>query len=192
MRSLSFHTTKYIILLVILVPLLGCQHLNSKDKTIELISDSRWKENVFNSLTKITNNVIDNKLLDDSLAFLVLPIHASCPYCRNKTIDSIAKYQEKLPKNHFIIIAANGGRKLINSYFRNKNLNLPEIKHVLFLDTTNQSWNYDLYEDKPTFYYTYNRHAYKKVSSIPETIKEDLHQFFSGKNHNLPTFARSK
>ena len=50
----------------------------------------------------------------------------------------------------------------------------------LFLDSVNAAYKLDLYTDKPTFYYAYNKKAYKKVSAIPITVREDLREFFSG------------
>jgi hypothetical protein len=151
-----------------------------KENTIELITDTAAQDSIFRQLVLLTDHAIDTGKAADSLAFLILPVHASCPYCRNKVIDSIVKYQHTLPQNHYIIIAAKGGRKTINSYFRERKKELPVIEHGLFLDSTNLSYRYNLYDDKPTMYYSYGYKVYKKVASIPVTIKDDLHQFFSG------------
>lgn len=170
--------------LLTLLSLFACDKYKERISSVELITSRTKQDSLFNGLIEVTSNSIPDDLLRDSLAFLVLPVQAICPSCREKTVDSIVKYQDNLPDKHFIIISANGGRKLINSFFKEEKKRLPDIDGRLFLDSTNMAYHYELYEDKPTMYYTYGRKVYKKVASVPATVRRDLHQFFSG-NSNL-------
>ena len=167
-----------------LLSLLSCDKADKKKQSIELITSQGKQDSIFHALLSLTNNLIPENKLNDSLAFLILPVQASCPSCRKKTIDSIVKHQLNLTSAHYIIISANGGRKTINSYFIDQEKQLPVIKDRLFLDTTNQAHRLDLYHDKPTIYYTHHQKAYKKVAAIPATVREDLREFFSGSRIN--------
>lgn len=166
--------------IIILSTMPGCKKSKSERKSIEYILGNEKQDLVFRSLIQICGDAIPRNIWNDSLAFLILPIQASCPSCRNKTIDSIVQHQYDLRINHFIIISANSGRKNIAGYFLENNKVLPEIKNSLFLDTTNRANQFELYDKKPTIYYTYNQKAYKKVAAIPATVRDDLHEFFSG------------
>ena len=170
--------TLSIILAVLLIHSCGKKDKNSR--SVAIIGTPAEQQSIFNKLLTVSNNSIPAEQLPDSLAFLVLPVQASCPSCRKKTIDSIAAHQNDLLANHFIIISANGGRKTINSFFREVNKELPDMGNKLFLDSANNGYKYDLFKDKPTMYYTYQKKAYKKVESIPMTVREDLREFFSG------------
>lgn len=165
-----------------LMALLGssCGNTGNSAASIELITRTGQQDSIFKSLQLITGNNIPDTRLDDSLAFLILPVQASCPSCRNKTIDSIVAYKDKLASNHYIIISANAGRKSISGYFRSEDAELPVMENTLFLDTTDLAYKNKLYDEKPTMYYTYQRRAYKKVAAIPATVKQDLQEFFSG------------
>jgi hypothetical protein len=55
----------------------------------------------------------------------------------------------------------------------------------LILDSTNIARKLNLYDKKPTIYYTYNRKAYKKVAAIPSTVRDDLQEFFSGFRNSM-------
>lgn len=90
------------------------------------------------------------------------------------------KYQSSLAVKHYIIIAANGGRKTINGYFREQAYELPDMKNQLFLDSNNLAFKNNLYKDKPTMYYTHAGKAYKKIEAVPATVRKDLQEFFSG------------
>jgi hypothetical protein len=157
---------------------MSCGKPLKKDDSVELITSATQQDSLFHKLVTITNNTIQG--VNDSLAFLVLPVQASCPSCRKKTIDSIMKHQAHLANNHYIIISANTGRKTIGGYFREQEYQLPDIPGKLFLDSVNMAFKYNLYKDKPTIYYSYNRKAYKKVAAIPATVRDDLREFFSG------------
>src|SRR5687767_12927221 len=158
---------------------MSCGAVSKKNNSIELITEADKQDSVFNSLLVLMNNAVPEEIQRDSLAFLILPVQASCPSCRNKTIDSIVDHQNNLLKDHFIIISANGGRKTIKGYFQENDKMLPEIESKLFLDSTSLALKLDLYEKEPTMYYTYNRKAYKKVVAIPATVRDDLREFFS-------------
>lgn len=135
---------------------------------------------VFEKLLALTGDAVAGNNRMDSLAFLILPVQASCPSCREKTIDSLVQHLQSLKEGRFIIISANGGRKTIGSYFKEQGYKLPATHAKIILDTVNTAFRQDLYIDKPTMYYTSKSKAYKKVSAIPETVRNDLHEFFSG------------
>ncbi len=150
------------------------------ESSIDMISAPTQQDSLFKSLIALTEYSIPESLYHDSLSFLILPVQASCPSCRKKTIDSIMQHATNLTSKQFIIISAMGGRKTINSYFQEQDYELPVIKNNLFLDSNNLAFKHDLYKIKPTIYYTYSAKAYKKVSAIPSTVREDLREFFSG------------
>lgn len=160
--------------------IIACDSLTDKSKNIELITESSKQDSIFQALLSITQNSIQTSDLSDSLAFLILPIQASCPSCRKKTIDSIVKHQENLITNHYIIISSYGGRKSTRGYFREQGYELPDIPGIFFLDSNNLAGKLQLYQEKPTIYYAHNRKTYKKVAAIPSTVKDDLQEFFSG------------
>lgn len=170
----------YILILKAVLLLTACENLENKNKSTELISDMQIQDSIFKNLVSLTNTHIPESELSDSLAFLILPVEASCPACRKKTIDSILKHQTKLIERHYIIISAPGGRKIINSYFQEQGEKLPVMENKLFLDSIQMAFKYDLFTDNPTIYYTANKKAYKKVSAVPATVKDDLREFFSG------------
>lgn len=153
---------------------------NRKQEVVEQITAASKQDSVFKGLIATTNFAIPENRLSDSLTFLLLPMQASCPACRKKTIDSILKHQGNLLDRHYIIISANGGLKTINSYFKERKGRVPTISGRLFLDSTNLTYKNNLYEDNPVIYFAYNRKAYKKITAIPITVKEDLREFFSG------------
>lgn len=158
----------------------SCAKLAGKQTSIEVITDEVKKDSLFKNLVKITGDILPEGSLSDSLSFLILPIQASCPSCRRKTIDSIAEHQNRLPVNHFVVISANGGRKTISAFFKEQGKELDPAESRILLDSTNQASKYDLYYDKPTIYYATGGKVYKKVAAIPSTVKEDLREFFSG------------
>lgn len=159
---------------------------NASDKQVRRsnsatsIIDVATQTSIFNNLVSLTDNVIPENQLNDSLAFLVLPVKLSCAACRKKTIDSIVKHQDDLQERHFIIISGSEGRRNMNSYFKEVGKEMPIMENRLFLDTTNQAAVKKLVSENPVIYYTANQKAYKKVSAIPATVKNDLREFFSG------------
>lgn len=171
---------KYLILICLICCLFACN--TEAPNSTELITSTGRQDSLFKALIAATQNGLPNSALSDSLAFLVLPVQASCPSCRKKTIDSIVKHQTDLPDNHYIIVSASGGRKTIRGYFKEQEYELPVIPDHLFLDSHNIAYKNKLYAENPTLYYTYQQKAYRKVAAIPATVKEDLHEFFSGHN----------
>jgi hypothetical protein len=161
----------------------ACDNSAGKQESVTAINGFTTQETIFKSLVDLTNHTIPKDMVNDSLAFLILPVHASCPYCRKKTIDSILKYQNALADRHYIIISANAGRKTIASYFRERGKELPVVENKLFLDTANKAFALDLYDNRPTIYYAYNKKVFQKVASLPATVKDDLHRFFSGEGY---------
>jgi hypothetical protein len=186
MRTDSIKFQRSVILLVAslslaIFPVFGCKDKSEiSEQSQTWITDTKLQVSIFNDLIKLTNGAIKDDALSDSLAFLVLPIQASCPSCRKKTIDSIAKHQNSLADRHFIIISASGSRRKISSYFQEQEKSIPVIENRLFLDTANKAKDFGLYDEKPTIYYTYDQKTYKKVSAIPATVRQDLQEFFSG------------
>jgi hypothetical protein len=181
---MNIRSINRIIVVLFCVVALATSCDNRKGNSIVYITDSNTQDAVFNNLIALTHGALPESVKNDSLAFLILPVQASCPSCRNKTIDSIVANSDKLPDRHFIIISANGGRKTINGFFMENDKELPVIKDRLFLDTINMAFRFDLYDEKPTMYYTFNKKAYRKVAAIPMTVKEDLREFFTGHRYN--------
>jgi hypothetical protein len=179
---------KIIIALMGVVLVYACNDLSGKSRkkpdSAVLISEPAMQKAVFENLVKLTNKAIPDDQLNDSLAFLVLPVKLSCPACRRKTIDSIVKYQHRLLARNFIIISGSEGRRNVNAYFREVDKEMPVIENKLFLDSTNQAYKLELVKENPVIYYTSKQNAYKKVSAIPATVRDDLHDFFSG-THNI-------
>jgi hypothetical protein len=180
---------KTIACILVIIILYSCGDSHEYSDNAELISEAQRQDSIFNSLLLLTSNSIPEAVQQDSLGFLILPVQASCPSCRKKTIDSIVKHQNGLKNNRFIIISAIGGRKFINSFFREENAQLPVMENKLFLDSTNQAYKFSLYDEQPTIYYTYNRKALKKVVAVPRTVRKDLFEFFSC---NMPEDKISK
>jgi hypothetical protein len=160
--------------------MVACNWSTEHVDNVQVIHQPAKQDRLFKSLITVTGNAIPAHQLQDSLAFLVLPLHVSCPSCRDKVIDSIIQYRQKIPSRHFIIISAKSGRKTINSFFRDKGSRLPNLAGTLFIDSMDKAGELGLYDEKPTMYYTHDKKAYEVVSSIPLTVKEDLHHFFSG------------
>jgi hypothetical protein len=159
---------------------IGCGSRDKIPSSIDVIAEEAKRISLFQNLLRLTGNSIPKQQLNDSLAFLVLPVQASCPACRKKAIDSIIKYQDRMPAGRYIIISARAGRKTISSYFREEDADLPELENRLFLDSTNQAGIMEMYNEKPTIYYSLNQKVYKRVGAIPVTVKQDLQEFFSG------------
>lgn len=153
---------------------------NRHQEVVEEISSAGKQDSVFQGLLASTHFGIPEDKLSDSLVFLLLPVRASCPACRRKAVDSIVKHQNKLLDGHYIIISANGGRKTIGSYFKERKSEIPDMPNLLFLDSTNEAHKHKLFKDNPAIYFTHNKKAYKKITAIPATVKQDLQEFFSG------------
>jgi hypothetical protein len=166
----------FAVLFILALVLCGCYSKSSIKVSEFPISDSVEQTAVFDKLVLMTK-ITPSENQNDSLAFLILPVHASCPFCRKKTIDKIVKNISGMDNHHFIIISANGGRRTILGYFSEQNYALPESKN-LYLDSTNKAFDYKLYTDKPTMYYSFQKKVYKRVEAIPHTVRKDLAHFF--------------
>ena len=98
--------------------LYSCQQPNTSVENQEgrhhsnRISDTLLQQ----ALIKKISSIRGDTLVKDTAVYLFLPLDASCPACRDKTIDSIIKYAGRLDKNHFVIISA-PNMKTIDSYF---------------------------------------------------------------------------
>ncbi len=170
---------KSIQVIALLLAVSACADTKTRPESTERIAASTDQDTLFSRLKALTSaDALSEK---DSIAVLILPVQASCPSCRSKVITSISRYKSRLLKNHFIVISSNGGRKTINSFFRDEKTELPVIPGRLFLDSTNRAYDLELYNDKPVCYYASGGKVYKKVSSFPATVKEDLREFFSGR-----------
>ena len=171
---------KVLAIIIICSIFCSCRKQNTGKRSIEIIVSKDEQDSIFQNLMKVADNLIVDKERGDSLAFLILPVQASCPSCRKKTIDSIIKYENNLRAHHYIIIAANAGRKTMEGYFRERKGKLPIGENEVLLDSTNWCYRLSLCSDKPTMYYAYNRGVYKRVLAIPVTVRDDLREFFSG------------
>jgi len=158
----------------------SCAKPDVSKRSVEIIESDDKQESIFKDLVGIVDNSIQEEALNDSLAFLILPVQASCPSCRKKTIDSLLSHRLNLRKHHYIVISANGGVKTISAYFKRQNADIPTIENKLFIDSINRASRLNLCKDRPTIYYSYNRKAYKKVAAVPVTVRDDLREFFSG------------
>lgn len=167
--------------LAIFISVFGCSE--KPPNNVQAITNPGQQDSIFQQLMAITGSSVQTDSQNDSLAFLVLPVEASCPSCRKKTIDSVVKHQNSLPVNHYVIVTAGAGRKTINSYFREQKTTLPDIPQVI-LDTINRAQKFNLFENNPAIYYAVNRKVYKKVLALPATVRQDLQEFFSGKRTN--------
>lgn len=172
-RTILFVTIKLILPLFVL----SC-HKSKQALKIEQITELRDQDTLFTRLLYLTNQKITDSKAIDSSYFLILPINASCPYCRDKTLKAIYKYKDFLPSNHYIIISGNIGARHINSYFKDVNLKLPLIPNSLFIDSTNNALINDLSFQEPVVYFTYDKKARTKTTSTPYTIKIILKKFF--------------
>lgn len=170
---LSFKTS----LLAILLMAIGCTSSEIKNSTSLIQGEEQ--DSIFNKLMLLTNNSIDHLRAKDSLAFLIVPLQKSCPPCKDKALDSIVKYRNRLGDDLYIILTARAGIKTVKAIFKEKNYRVPEIKNQLFLDTIDQSLQFELYDNNPAIYYTTQGRAYRKVLTLPSTIKEDLHIYFT-------------
>lgn len=184
---IKHHNMKYLsfklktILLISLIIFSACNSKEKKKKSEKFIVDEVMKDTLFNKLTRLVNLRDTTIDLNDSLSFLILPINASCPYCRAKVVESLDKNLMMLDKKHFIIISANSSKKRIKAFFNELAIDYIDIEKKLILDTTNICFKQDLAYDKPTIYYAYKSKVYKKVASVPHTIKKDLESFYFNK-----------
>lgn len=93
---------------------------------------------IFSKLMDVINDSTKSQY-KDSLAILIIPIDASCPFCRDRCIDYLNKYLNQLPNNHIAIITGNG-MKAIHSYFSSKNKRVPSKDRQVYFDGTNSAY----------------------------------------------------
>jgi hypothetical protein len=151
---------------------------------IEKITDLQLQEQLFSKLIELTNRDASKKVGGDSLAFLILPVDAACPSCRNKTVDSISKYKLTLSKNRFVIVSGTSP-KIIRVAFEERQSNTPVDIPNIFIDSINKSFLNDLAFTRPMIYYSSNHRVYLKISCVPKNIKQELHRFFSNKMDSI-------
>ncbi|MGN7722632.1 hypothetical protein [Chitinophaga sp. 22620] len=161
------------------LPLLfACNATVAPPNNDTLVQDSQRQKDTYHQLAQL---VPDSVLTGDSISFMVLPLQASCPSCRDKALDSIIQFKEKVPKNHYIILSLKGGQKYIKHFFKNAgHKQIPEIPGVMFIDSVDKAGDFELYHSNPAFYYTSSGNVYRKISALPATVKEDLSEFFRG------------
>jgi len=148
---------------------------------IKIIDDMATQDSLFKLLADLSH-IPDVRPKSDSIAFLILPIDAACPACRNKTIDSIIANKDKLKNNHYIIISGAGIRK-IESYFLERNHDLPLSYDRILIDSLNRTFRDDLVLTKPTIYYSINQKVVKRITCVPRNIKKELAYYFSSNYH---------
>jgi hypothetical protein len=168
--------------LIIITLLISCSE-KEPDQSVELVADRSEQSRIFTDVISVAQN-FSSKLQKDSIVFLLLPLQAICASCRDKIIDSIAANYTSLDDRHFIIVSASGGKKTMSAFFRERRHQLPIVEGKIFLDSLNKAKRASLFTDKPVIFYCYNEQVYKKVSSIPQTVKKDLNSFFSACRHN--------
>lgn len=144
----------------------------------KIITDAVVQDSLFRNLERLTFNSIPADKLEDSLIFLLLPVKASCPACRKKTIDSIVKYKSRLDDSHFVVISGNG-MKSIDGYFEEQKKETP-LGSGIYYDTLGVAADLNMTTTNPNVYYSARGKVYRKVSCLPSSIKKDLSSFFSG------------
>src|SRR6187399_2452352 len=85
----------------------SCKEQPKVNDTKKVIFDIQEQDSIFTNISLVVGDNLDPAKYNDSLAFLILPVQASCPACRVKTIDSIISHKDDLRKNHYIIISSN-------------------------------------------------------------------------------------
>ncbi len=133
----------------------------------------------FEKLINLTDSIAKTEQLSDSLSFLIIPLDAVCPHCRDKALKALMKHRDKITKEHYVIISASS-YKGINSFFAEKNMGTPEVKDKVFLDGDSEAFKSNLIFMHPTVYYTHNKKIIKKIVSYPTNIDKVLEEFFGG------------
>lgn len=131
----------------------------------------------FDKLVGLTDTAIAYNKLNDSLAFLIIPLDAVCPHCRDKAIKALLAHKEGLSEDHYVIITASS-YKGIRAFFTERKQSTPEEKGSIFLDGESEAFKNNLIFMHPTVYYAHNKEVYKKVVSYPTNIDKTLEDFF--------------
>jgi hypothetical protein len=183
---------KYFINVAIFVLLvISCKnsHIKTEYPTADLSSEEVTEPNegaidslAFQKLISLTDSTTKNDMLSDSLSFLIIPLDAVCPHCRDKAIKALFENKNKLAKEHYVIITA-ASYKGINGFFAEKNLKTPEIKGKVFLDGESEAFKGNLIFMHPTVYYTHNKQVFEKIISYPTNIDKTLDDFFKNKRN---------
>lgn len=166
-----------IVTLVTLSIIVSCSDVANMQRRNKELNKVVLSPNSFQHLIQLAG--IDLQNVNDSLAFLILPIEEACATCRTKVLDSILKYQSILPNDHVVIISAYGGKKTVGYYFNERGSEIPPINGNFILDSTNRAKDFQLYEGQPAFYYTAKGKVYRYALSKPYRIKNDLRDYFS-------------
>lgn len=152
----------------------------AKVESVQMIDNEASSQHYFKALMAVTEDRIPVNEQQDSLSFLILPLQASCPSCRKKTLDSIIKHKHDLKSRHYIILSTSEGLQAIEGYFYARKSQMPDLKGKMFIDTLNYASQLGLFDLKPTMYYAFHGLVYKRVNAYPQTVKEDLREYFSG------------
>ena len=134
----------------------------------------------FQRLISLTDSSNRDITLSDSLAFLIIPLDAVCPHCRDRAIKALIENRNRIPKEHYIIISA-ASHKGIKAFFAERNQENPEMKGKVFLDGESEAFKSNLIFMHPTVYYTHNKQIVKKIISYPTNIDKVLEDFFQTK-----------
>ncbi|KAA2240175.1 hypothetical protein F0L74_28830 [Chitinophaga agrisoli] len=156
---------------------MGCISGHRENLQTSIIQGDTLQTNLFNKLVDLTGHSIPENRLSDSLSFMIIPIDASCNYCRDKSVDSLNTALDEMNNHHFAIITGNG-MKAIKAYFSGDKRNMPVKDGQVFVDFENKAYLNDLVFLHPTFYYSFNKRVYVKVKTVPITIHDDLRRFF--------------
>ncbi|QEH42203.1 hypothetical protein [Chitinophaga sp. XS-30] len=173
-----YHLAKLFIVAAIFTS--GCTSMGEKGDKKQPVMNKVENDSLFKQLMILTNSKIPSEKQNDSLAFLILPLNNSCPSCRDKTIDSISRHISSLKSKHYIIISANDGIKNMRATFTKNDRKIPSAPGRVFLDSMDLAYKFDLYASNPSMFYTAGGKVYKSVYALPESIKQDLQEFFSG------------
>ncbi len=174
----------HIIILSVYILLTACHASVKQEPRDTTITVPSRQESLYRDLNQL---LPDSLLYGDSVAVMILPMEASCPSCRDKAIDSIVYFRKKLLPRHEIILSANGGRKMMRSYFKSAGYkSIPNVTRGLHFDSTNMAGRLELYSNNPVFYFLAGGKVYRKIDGWPHTIKGDLQEFFRGYRLNHP------
>ncbi|RPD41849.1 hypothetical protein [Chitinophaga barathri] len=158
--------------------LYACNTKTTNPSRDSLIESKQQQQMLYEQLAQLVPGSLPG---NDSISFMVLPLEASCPSCRDKSLDSIVRFKNSIPSNHYIILSLKGGRKYVRQYFKNAgHKQIPDIPGVLFIDSIDKAGEFQLYHNNPSFYYAVAGNTYRKIDALPHTVKEDLREFFRG------------
>lgn len=158
--------------------LLACSHAKRHFNQVENAIPLEEQGVLFDRLLEVVGNQIPGKLLHDSLSFLVIPIDASCHYCRDKCVDSLISNIDKMGDSRVVIISSNG-LKALKGYFTERKKDIPIGSSKIIIDYNNVAYVNDLVFLNPMFYYCHDKKVYEQIKGVPTRIKDNLHDFFT-------------